>query len=86
MLKRTKLVLASLAALVSTGATVQAGGLGDQIMEAPVVEDPVEVAPAASSIPSWVIPLAILGVLIGVASSGDSNGKEKKPKKPFIDN
>jgi hypothetical protein len=81
MLKTTKLFVASLAALVSTGAAVQAGGLSDQIMEAPVVEDPVEVAPAAGSIPGWVIPLAILGVIVGVASSSDGDNKKRPRKK-----
>lgn len=80
MLKATKLAVASLAALVSTGSVAQAGGLSDQIMEAPVVEDPVEVAPESGSIPGWVIPLAILGVVIGVASSSDGDGKKKQKK------
>ncbi|WP_333712815.1 hypothetical protein [Yoonia sp.] len=81
MFKRTKVAVASLAALVAAGSVAQAGGLSDQIMEAPVVQDPVEVAPAAGSIPGWVIPLAIIGLMVGIASSGDSDGKKKSKRK-----
>ena len=78
MLKRTKIAIASIATILTTGTAVQAGGMAEQIMEAPVVADPVEVAPATGSVPGWVIPVAILAVLIGVASSSDSDGENEK--------
>lgn len=60
------------AALLATAATTaSAGGLMDEIVEAPV-QDPVPVAqPAGSS--RYLLPLALIAVLIAVAA-GDSGG------------
>lgn len=78
MFDRIKAVIAAGTAVVLSGTAASAGGLANEILEAPVVvEEPVEVAPA-SSVPGWVIPVAILAVLIGVASSSDGDGKKKK--------
>ena len=70
MFKSMKSTLSAAAAIVLTGSAASAGGLANEIVEAPVVvENPVEVAPAGSSVPSWVIPVAIVALLIGIASS-----------------
>ncbi|PJI92580.1 hypothetical protein BC777_1435 [Yoonia maricola] len=73
MFKRIKAGIAAISALVLTGTAASAGGLADEIVEAPVVvEDPVEAAPA-SSVPGWVIPVAILALVIGVVASSDND-------------
>ena len=54
-----------LGALMVAGISAYAGGLADAITEtAPVMAEPMEADP---SLPGWVIPAAIIGVLIGVA-------------------
>lgn len=78
MLERIKSVVAATTAVVLSGTVASAGGLSDAIVEAPViVEDPVEAAPAGGSVPGWVIPVAIVALLIGVASSSDDDDGKK---------
>ncbi len=56
--------------LAATQAT--AGGLSDEIVEAPVMQEPAMAAPAGSS--SWIIPALVFGALVAVAvSSGDDD-------------
>ncbi|MEO1637681.1 MAG: hypothetical protein AAFU41_00365 [Pseudomonadota bacterium] len=71
MLNKLKATFATFTAASVSATGVVAGGLSDQIVEAPVVEE-VVTAPAESSVPSWVIPVVILGVIIAAASSSDS--------------
>ncbi|EBA11722.1 hypothetical protein [Roseobacter sp. CCS2] len=60
-----------LGALIVAGVSAYAGGLADAITETvPVMADPVE---AESSVPAWVIPAAIIAVLIGVAVLADDD-------------
>jgi len=69
---KTLLAIATAATFALT-ASVQAGGLADAVMETEIIE----VAPeAGGSLPSWVIPLAIVGIVIAVASSGDDDDEE----------
>ena len=67
-MKKTFLIAGG--ALLAAGAAY-AGGLGDSIVEM-VPAAPVE--PMAedngSSIPGWVIPVAILALMVGLAASG----------------
>jgi hypothetical protein len=80
MFKGIKATLTAATAIALSGTAATAGGLADEIVEAPVVvEDPVEVAPAAGSIPSWVIPVAVVALFVGLASrdSGDSGGESE---------
>ena len=59
------LLLAATIATFAAGSAL-AGGLADEFMEAPVIE----VAPEPTgTLPGWVIPLAIIGIVIAVASS-----------------
>ena len=63
---RSLALSAIVAALAATSAL--AGGLADEVVEAPIIE----VAPEpTSSLPGWVIPLAIVGLVIAIASSSD---------------
>ena len=68
-MKRTLLIAGGI--LLAAGAAY-AGGLGDSIVE---LAPPAPAEPMAQdnsgSIPGWVIPLAILGIMIGLASSTD---------------
>ena len=60
-------------ALVLSGSLAQAGGLAEEVMEAPViVEEPVA-APAASSISPTFIVLGVLAALLLAASSSDDD-------------
>ncbi|MEL7180508.1 MAG: hypothetical protein AAFN63_11815 [Pseudomonadota bacterium] len=73
MIKHIKAVVTAATAIVFSGTAASAGGLADEIVEAPVaVADPVEAAPA-SSIPGWVIPVAILALIVGVVASSDDD-------------
>lgn len=67
-----------LGALLVAGVSAYAGGLADAITETVPMADPVA---AESSLPSWVIPAAIIAVLIGVAvaSSDDDDGDGEDP-------
>lgn len=79
MLKTIKAAVAATTAVVLSGTTALAGGLSDAIVETPVVvEDPVEVEPAGGSLPGWVIPAAIVALLIGIASSGSDDDNPKR--------
>jgi len=62
------------AALLATGTLAQAGGLADEIMEAPVamVEEP---APAGSSINPTYIVLGVLAALLIAAAVADDDGQ-----------
>ena len=63
-----KKLLLSAAIATVTATSALAGGLADEVVEAPIIE----VAPEpAGSLPGWVIPLAIVGLVIAVASSSD---------------
>ena len=59
-----------LSALLVAGVAAYAGGLSDAITETvPEMTAPVA---AESSVPTWVIPVAVLALLAGLAlSSGD---------------
>ena len=60
------LISAAIATVTATSAL--AGGLANEVVEAPIIE----VAPEpTSSLPGWVIPLAIVGLVIAIASSDD---------------
>ena len=65
-MKRTLLIAGGI--LLAAGAAY-AGGLSDTIVEMapPAPVDPV--ADAGGSVPGWVIPVVIIGLLIGLASS-----------------
>ena len=70
-------------AMVATMTGASAGGLSDQIVEQPVVPDVVE-APAASSVPGWVVPLVIFGAIIAAASaSGSDSGSDSDDDEGF---
>lgn len=80
MLKSLKAAAASVTAIALSGTAASAGGLADQIIEAPVVvEDPVDVDPVAGSLPGWVIPAAIVAVLVGVAVSSNNKSSDDDP-------
>lgn len=61
----------ALSALVLASGTAYAGGLAEAIEETPpVVVEPMEPTP---SLPGWVIPAAIIALLIGVAVASDDD-------------
>ena len=64
--------LTAAAAILALTTPAFAGGLSDQIMEAPVAVEE-EMAPAGSSIDSSLIVLGILGLLLIGAMSGDDD-------------
>ena len=69
-----KLILAAAtAATFVLTASVHAGGLADAVMEDEII---VIEETERASLPEWVIPLAIVGIVIAVASSGDDDGNE----------
>ena len=78
-----KLGVAALAAVALSTSSVAAGGLSPEINEA-VVQDVIAAPPASSSTASWLIPLLIVGVIIGLASgssgSSSSSGKDVELK------
>lgn len=65
-----------LGTLVVAGASAYAGGLADAIVE--TVPTDVEPMAADSSLPGWVIPAAIVALLIGVAVLGDDDNEEEE--------
>ncbi len=68
-----------LGALIVAGVSAYAGGLADAITETvPVMAEPMEAKP---SLPSWVIPAAVIALLIGVAvaASDDDDDGEASP-------
>ena len=63
-----------LGALLVAGVSAYAGGLADAITETVPMAEPMA---AESSVPSWVIPAAIVLVLVGVAvASSDDDDEE----------
>lgn len=65
-------------ALAAAAAAAHAGGLSDAIVEMtpPAPADDM-VAPAEGSLPGWVIPVALLALMVGVAvSGGEDEGGE----------
>lgn len=64
--------LATATAIMALTTPAFAGGLSDQIMEAPVVVEE-EMAPAGSSLDPSLIVLGILGLLLIGASMGDDD-------------
>ena len=68
--------VAATTAMFALTAPAFAGGLSDQIMEAPVVVEE-EMAPAGSSVdPAWIV-LGILGLLLlGASGSSDEGGSD----------
>ena len=71
-------------AIASVASASFAGGLSDQIMEAPVVVEE-EIAVAGPSIDPALIVLGILGLLVIGASSGDSAERTPVPDFPVCD-
>lgn len=67
------ILAAATAATFALTASVQAGGLADAVMEDEII---VLEETQRSSLPAWVIPLAIIGIVIAVASSGDDDEEE----------
>jgi hypothetical protein len=82
MFKSIKAAVTGITAIALTGTAASAGGLSDQIVEAPIVEDAVEVAPATGSLPGWVIPAAIVAVLIGIAASSNGSSSDETDDTP----
>jgi phosphate/sulfate permease len=74
--ERMKLFLTIFCTATIAALSAYAGGLGDAILEtAPVVMAPDQ--SASGSVPSWVVPVAIIAVLVGAAvlsSDGDDSG------------
>ncbi|MGJ8588764.1 MAG: hypothetical protein ACSHXW_11470 [Yoonia sp.] len=63
-----------LGALLVAGVSAYAGGLADAITETVPMAEPMA---AESSVPSWLIPAAIVLVLVGVAvASSDDDDDE----------
>lgn len=64
------ILAAATAATFALTASVQAGGLADAVIEDEII---VIEETETASLPGWVIPLAIVGIVIAVASSGDDD-------------
>ena len=72
-LLKTSLVATTIVALATAS---HAGGLADEIMEAPVVVEEPVMAPAASSIsPTWVV-LGVLAALLIAANLEDDEEEQ----------
>lgn len=71
-MKLTKLLLAGSGILIIAAVSAYAGGLADALVESePVVMTPDE---PSGTVPSWVIPVAIIALLAGAAVlSGDDD-------------
>ena len=65
------------AAMVTTGTLAQAGGLGNEIMEAPVVVEEQVAPPAASSISPAFVVLGVLAALLLAANLQDDDDDEE---------
>lgn len=63
--------------LVAAAAAAHAGGLSDVVVEMAPPAPVEEVAPASGSIPGWVIPLAIIGLMVGLAASGSDDDDDE---------
>ena len=68
-MKKTLLIVGGI--LLAAGAAY-AGGLSDQIVEM-TPPAPAPMADESGSLPGWVIPVAIIGLLIGIASMGSDD-------------
>ncbi len=66
--------LTTAAAIAALTTPAFAGGLSDQIMEAPVAVEEEMMAPAASSLDPSLVVLGILGLLLIGASVGGDDG------------
>ena len=78
MFKKVVTGVSALAATLVSGTAASAGGLSDQIMEAPVVEEVMVDEPSGSA-SGWLIPVLIVGALVAIAVSGsddDDDGKK----------
>ena len=71
-----KAFMLSVAVAAVTATPALAGGLADEVVEAPIIEVTPE---PTGSLPNWVIPLAIVGIVIAVASSGDDDPEPEPP-------
>ncbi|SIT77121.1 hypothetical protein SAMN05421665_0502 [Yoonia rosea] len=69
-----------LGALLVAGVSAYAGGLADAITETAPMAEP---AAAGSSVPSWVIPAAIIAVLIGVAVASNDDDDDDDGRDPY---
>ena len=63
-----------LGALLVAGVSAYAGGLADAITETVPMAEPMA---AESSVPSWLIPAAIVLVLVGVAVAANDDDEEE---------
>jgi len=79
---KTILSIATAATFAFT-ASVQAGGLADAVMEDEII---VLEETQRSSLPGWVIPLAIVGIVIAVASSGDDDEEQNNGNVAVVTN
>ncbi|MEL6681999.1 MAG: hypothetical protein AAFQ09_05070 [Pseudomonadota bacterium] len=78
--------LLSTAALCAAPVLVTAGGLSDEIMEAPVVAVEPEAAPAGTSIsPTFVILGVLAALLIAAALSEEDDDDEEEDEEPASD-
>ncbi len=68
--------LAAAAALTVSGFAANAGGLNNEIMEAPVVMEEPMMAPAGSSVSPAIIVLGVLAALL-VISQLDSDDEDE---------
>jgi len=76
----------AVATAVSSFATVSvAGGLSDQIMEAPVVVEEPVVAPAGTSVSPALIVVGILGLLIFAGSSDSDDDDDERPIQEIVE-
>ena len=65
-----KKLLLTAGGFIAAASAAVAGGLADAVMETEIIE----VAPErGGSLPGWVIPLAIVGIVIAIASSSDDD-------------
>ena len=71
-MKRTLFIAGGI--LLAAGAAY-AGGLADTIVEMTPPAPAEPMADSSGSLPSWVIPVVILGLMIGLATTGgDDDG------------
>jgi len=79
-------VIATATAIAALSTSAFAGGLSDQIMEAPVVVEE-EMAPAGTSVSPALIVVGILGLLIfaGSSDSGGDDGRQPNGIQPGPD-
>ena len=69
------------AAAISLLATQSvAGGLSDELVESPVLQEQEMAAPSGSS--NWIIPLLIVGAIAAVAISSSDDDDDDDPMEP----